>query len=219
MVAKIKSELIVEHLTEKQLLQKLKIANIQVSPLIKKALLQAKKTHEGIKRMNGSSYLNEHIYPLVVDMIDYCKVNKIKINDVIISSVILHDVIEDDINLDKSKFKKDFGNEIFNIVMSVTKPAHCQNVSQEEMFVINTQFWESIQKSGRYGIIIKLLDKLNNNSSDLTIIDKFPAKVQRDIDEIEELYIPYTQKNDRYLYVRFKKLAFELKKALKAKHI
>lgn len=215
MAAKIK----LPAMTQKQLLEKLRHNSIKVTPLIELALIQAKETHGNIKRLNGTPYLEQHIYPMVSDMIDYCKYSKKNIDDVIIASVLLHDVMEDDPKITPTIFKKMFGKKVFDTVMPVTKPVHDPNVSQQEMFKINQRFWKSIKKSGEYSIIIKLIDKINNNSCDFGILPEHADKVRRDVNEIEKMYMPYAIENYEYFYKKFKTLAQELNKALKSKPI
>jgi (p)ppGpp synthase/HD superfamily hydrolase len=205
----------VPFLTKQGLLQDLRSHGIPITQLIKDAMIQAEKTHDHVKRLNGSPYLDQHIYPMVKQLREYCAMHHISFSDEFIAAILLHDVMEDDRKITPAIFKKKFGENIYLIVKPLTKPSHRSGMSYEQMIRLNTKLWNHAKKSNQYSILIKLADKLNNYTCDINNIEDHPAWVKRNIKEAEKNYIPYTKKHNPYFHKKFVALVKELRNALK----
>lgn len=81
--------------------------------LILKAYNYSKSHHEGQKRLSGEEYI---IHPLYVADI----LSQIELDDETICAALLHDVVEDT-DITKEDLKREFGEEITEIVDGVTK--------------------------------------------------------------------------------------------------
>ena len=205
------------YITKDELLKILKKNGVIIDELLNKALLQAEKTHKNAKRDDGGPYLEKHIYPVAVDIINYFKSEKpgMKIPQETIISALLHDVLEDDHDISEEEFKKMFGKKIFDIVLPLTKPWHRQNISQEEMFEINKVFFNNIIRSNESSILIKLADRTSNTEGFLGFSNLDFPKYHRSIKEVELEYLPYAKKHNKYFFKRLSDVMDELKKRSK----
>ena len=119
-----------------------------------RAYTYAEKAHSGQKRVSGEPYF---IHP--------CEVAKILIdlgmNEATIAAALLHDVIEDT-DATEEDIKREFGEEVLNLVSGVTKLDKIEFKSQAEADAENfRKIFVSMAKDIRV-IIIKLADRLHN---------------------------------------------------------
>ncbi len=105
-------------LKQEDLLKKLKQVSQDSNTLIISALEIAQQAHKDQLRDNGTSYLEEHIYPIAISVLNRYKDDS-KL-DVLLCSALLHDVLEDS-DYKESDMKKRVGDEITNIVKNLTK--------------------------------------------------------------------------------------------------
>lgn len=182
--------------------------------IIKKAIKQANKSHSDQKRDDGSSYLENHIYPVALSVIDYLKNSEKIIHPEIIAGAILHDVLEDDLSIDESKFRYEFGEKVYSLVKSLTKPEKENFLGfdlDEKRKTRNEFYFNNIKNSCFETKIIKLADRLNNILS----LDKVTEeKRKRIIKDTKEHYIPLAKKVDDYF---LDKIENNLKKYLDTK--
>ena len=122
--------------------------------LILKAYQYALKHHGNQLRKSGEPYI---IHPLNVAYI----LSDIGLDDSSICAALLHDVVEDtDVSLED--IKKEFGQEIADMVAGVTKLSNIQFASVEEQQVENyRRMFLAMGKDIRV-ILIKLADRLHN---------------------------------------------------------
>ena len=124
------------------------------SHLIFKAYEYAKIHHKEQKRLSGEDYI---VHPLEVA---YTLAN-LKMDDETICAALLHDVVEDT-PVTHEDIKKEFGEEIAEMVAGVTKLSKIQYVSVEEQQVENyRKMFLAMGKDIRV-ILIKLADRLHN---------------------------------------------------------
>ena len=124
------------------------------SHLILKAYEYAKTNHNEQKRLSGEEYI---IHPLEVA---YTLAN-LKMDDATICAALLHDVVEDT-PITNEDIKKEFGEEIADMVAGVTKLSKIKYVSVEEQQVENyRKMFLAMGKDIRV-ILIKLADRLHN---------------------------------------------------------
>lgn len=124
---------------------------------LKNAYAYAQRAHDGQKRASGEPYF---IHP--------CEVAKILMglgmDAATISASLLHDVIEDT-SATEEDIKREFGDEVLQLVSGVTKLEKIEFKSQEEAEAENfRKIFVAMAKDIRV-IIIKLADRLHNMRS------------------------------------------------------
>ncbi len=164
--------------------------------LIKKAYNFANKAHKGQKRVNGEPYI---IHPLSIAK--YLAKNKMDVDT--ITAALMHDVIEDT-SVTTEEMKKNFGDNITNIVQGLTKLDKIK-IKKSWFFPINPieqtalkhkeyeRHLESLRKmlmamtKNIRIILIKLADRLHN----MQTLDALPKQKQTRIaKETLEIYAP-----------------------------
>lgn len=141
---------------------------------MQKALVLAKKMHEGQYRRGGAEYL---VHPLRV----CCYLISLGFkDDILLSAALLHDVIEDVeyIRNDPKKIVKEFGisEEVLNLVLLVTKT---KEVAEESYY--------SHIRGDIKALLIKLSDRCNNVS---TLQCFTREKMQKYINETQTYILP-----------------------------
>ncbi|MDD7187217.1 MAG: bifunctional (p)ppGpp synthetase/guanosine-3',5'-bis(diphosphate) 3'-pyrophosphohydrolase [Clostridia bacterium] len=125
--------------------------------VLSKAFYYAKKAHEGQKRASGEEYFTHPVAvaQILIDLgMDFHSV----------AASFLHDVIEDT-PVSEGDIKEEFGEEILELVLGVTKLDKIEFKSQEEEQAENfKKIFVSMAKDIRV-IIIKLADRLHNMRS------------------------------------------------------
>ncbi|MDY2842267.1 MAG: bifunctional (p)ppGpp synthetase/guanosine-3',5'-bis(diphosphate) 3'-pyrophosphohydrolase [Candidatus Borkfalkiaceae bacterium] len=147
--------------------------------LCKKAYDFAKKAHEGQKRASGEAYF---IHPCTVADI----LVDLGLDAATVAAAFLHDVIEDT-PVSEGDIKKEFGDEVLELVQGVTKLERIEFNSQEEEQAENfRKLFVAMAKDIRV-IIIKLADRLHNMRS-LNFLSV--ERQQRMARETLEIYAP-----------------------------
>ena len=147
--------------------------------LCKKAYEFARKAHEGQKRASGEAYF---IHPCTVAEI----LVDLGLDAATIAAAFLHDVIEDT-PVSEGDIKKEFGDEVLELVQGVTKLERIEFNSQEEEQAENfRKLFVAMAKDIRV-IIIKLADRLHNMRS-LNFLSI--ERQQRMARETLEIYAP-----------------------------
>ena len=122
--------------------------------LIMKAYNLANEKHKDQKRSSGEPYI---IHPLNVAYI----LADIGLDESTISAALLHDVVEDT-DVTDEQLRKEFGNEIADMVAGVTKLSNIQFASVEEQQAEDyRKMFLAMGKDIRV-ILIKLADRLHN---------------------------------------------------------
>ncbi|MFZ0185226.1 MAG: HD domain-containing protein [Nitrosotalea sp.] len=193
-------------------------ANLSVDNFIEGAIELAKEVHSGVKREDGtSSFLETHIWPVVMDVIRHYRSASKPISSIQIVSAILHDVLEDNeriLDLYSSKsygfdayFEHRFGHYVNKVATTLkTKPIEMYQGSdnKEREFERFHDYCNVLAKSDYDVKVIKLADRLNN----MKFIVKVPGneKIMRYVREAEDFYIAYTildpPMSDFYLQIR-----------------
>ena len=147
--------------------------------LTEKAYAFAKKAHENQKRASGEEYF---IHPCTVAGI----LLDLGLDAATVAAAFLHDVIEDT-PVSEGDIKKEFGDEVLELVQGVTKLERIEFTSQEEEQAENfRKLFVAMAKDIRV-IIIKLADRLHNMRS-LNFLSV--ERQQRMARETLEIYAP-----------------------------
>ncbi len=147
--------------------------------LLKKAYDFSRKAHENQKRASGEEYF---IHPCTVAGI----LIELGLDAATVAAAFLHDVIEDT-PVSEGDIKKDFGEEVLELVVGVTKLEKIRFNSKEEEQAENfRKIFVAMAKDIRV-IIIKLADRLHNMRS-LNFLSK--ERQQRMARETLDVYAP-----------------------------
>ncbi|MCX7613300.1 MAG: bifunctional (p)ppGpp synthetase/guanosine-3',5'-bis(diphosphate) 3'-pyrophosphohydrolase [Caldimicrobium sp.] len=188
--------------------------------LVEKAYEWAAKLHEGQVRKSGEPYL---AHPMEVAYI----LSQMKMDIPTVAAGFLHDVVED-CHISAEEIKKEFGEEVSNIVEGVTKlknlPSHSDKITKQAENL--RKILLAMAKDLRV-ILVKLADRLHN----MRTLDSMPEHKRKQIaQETLEIYAPLagrlgidwvkTELEDlsfRYLYPEvYQKLKPEVEKRVEA---
>lgn len=191
--------------TEQEFIQKLNEYNITLSPLLLEALNQVKVTHLRQKRDDGCPYLEQHIYPIAIDILGLYKKNT---PENLILGALLHDVLEDDKKMSDRKFVNKFSKELFDIVKSLTKTEaeNLPSLSEKKKMEINKRIIVKLSKAHEFSKLIKLADRANNLASAATLKNINRAKYNRYLSETKDTYLPFAKEVSPYYYKQLKKI-------------
>jgi len=146
--------------------------------LIEKAYNFAKKAHDGQLRKSGEPYFT-HVANTAKNLADLGMKAKT------ISAGLLHDVLED-ADISEEELKKEFGDEIVELVKGVTKLGKIKYKGVERNVENLRKFFVSVAKDLRV-LVIKLADRLHNIE---TLESVRPDKQRRIALETLEIYAP-----------------------------
>lgn len=132
--------------------------------LIEKAAKIAVIAHEGQKRKDDASpYI---VHPFMVAL----KLAKYNFEDAVIAAALVHDVLEDT-DLAEQKIKEELGNDVLNILKSVTED---NSLSWEERKI---KYVEALRNSSEKTKAISVSDKIHNAESLLAAYDEQGVEV------------------------------------------
>ncbi len=147
--------------------------------LIKKAYAIAFEAHDGQFRRSGEPYI---IHPVQVAAILY----NLGMDSESMIAALLHDVVEDT-QLTKEDVKKDFGEDVAELVEGVTKLGKVPLFTKEEQQAENVRKMLMAMSQDIRVIIIKLADRLHNMR---TLAFMKPHKRREKAQETLEIYAP-----------------------------
>lgn len=199
--------------TESELLAELSGLKLDSDALIEKALRQAFRSHCEQKRDDSSSYLEQHVYPVTLSIIQYCQSMKKQVTPQLVAGALLHDVLEDDDDVTEEGFIQEFGEEVFSIVEPLTKPDYREypgHSKEDKKYALNRDYFGKLERAPEAAQVIKLADRLNN----ISCIHLSPKAGKMDfyIAETEMFYLPFAGRVSRYYCVRIKEQIEKLKK-------
>ena len=146
--------------------------------LIQKAFDFAKKAHSSQKRKSGEPYFN-HVFATAKNLAE------LGMDATVISAGFLHDTLEDT-EATEEELRKEFGDEIVELVNGVTKLGTVKYKGVERNVENLRRFFVSMADDLRV-LVIKLADRLHNIE---TLSHVRPDKQKRIAMETLELYAP-----------------------------
>lgn len=146
--------------------------------LIEKAYNFAEKAHEGQLRKSGDPYF-VHVANTAKNLAE------LEMSPLVVAVGLLHDVLED-ADITPEELKKEFGEEIFELIEGVTKLGKVKYKGVERNVENLRKFFISVAKDLRV-LIIKLADRLHNIE---TLEHVRPDKQKRIALETLEIYAP-----------------------------
>ncbi len=146
---------------------------------IKKAYEIAREAHDGQFRRSGEPYI---IHPVQVAKILY----GLGMDSESMIAALLHDVVEDT-ELTKEDVKKDFGEDVAELVEGVTKLGKVPLFTKEEQQAENVRKMLMAMSQDIRVIIIKLADRIHNMR---TLAFMRPHKRREKAQETLEIYAP-----------------------------
>ena len=146
---------------------------------IKRAYEIAFKAHDGQFRHSGEPYI---IHPVQVAQILY----KLGMDSESMVAALLHDVVEDT-ELTEDDVKKEFGEDVANLVEGVTKLGKVPLFTKEEQQAENVRKMLMAMSQDIRVIIIKLADRIHNMR---TLAFMKPHKRREKAQETLEIYAP-----------------------------
>jgi GTP pyrophosphokinase len=147
--------------------------------MIQRGYVLSAKYHKGQVRMNGEPYLT---HPLEVANI----LAELKLDAVTVAAGLLHDVLEDTL-MSPEELKKQFGDEIYQLVEGVTKIAQVQLTSRRQKQAENFRKMLLAMISDIRVLFVKLADRLHNMR---TLQYLSPDRRERISLETLEIYAP-----------------------------
>jgi GTP diphosphokinase / guanosine-3',5'-bis(diphosphate) 3'-diphosphatase len=147
--------------------------------MIQRGYVVSAKYHKGQVRMNGEPYLT---HPLEVANI----LAELKLDAVTVTAGLLHDVLEDTL-MSPEELKKQFGDEVYQLVDGVTKIAQVYLTSRHQKQAENFRKMLLAMVSDIRVLFVKLADRLHNMR---TLQYLPPERRERISQETLEIYAP-----------------------------
>jgi GTP pyrophosphokinase len=147
--------------------------------VLSRAYQMSAQAHQGQKRMSGDDFVSHSVAVATI-------LAEQQMDTTTIAAALLHDVVEDS-NVTLDRLRKDFGNEVADLVDGLTKiKALNFRSTAEEQAENYRKLLMSVARDARV-IIIKLADRLHN----MRTLDPLPPDKRKRIAlETRELYAP-----------------------------
>ncbi len=150
------------------------------SKTLNKAFNFALEAHQNQKREEGVPYI---IHPVAVANI----LTDLKLDSATITTGLLHDTIEDT-NVTYETVKKEFGEEVANLVEGVTKISALEDKASNNSKAENFRKLILATSKDIRVLLVKLADRLHNMRTIQFVSDK--SKISRNAKETMEIYAP-----------------------------
>ncbi len=183
---------------KKELLSKL--GKLSQTTNISNSLKIAETQHKGQLRDNGNHYLEDHIYPITLAVLERYKDSELL--EPLICTAILHDVLEDT-DFSEKEMVSLVGEEITEAVkvLSKSESEKSSGMSQEIKMENNRKYLQRVSNAPIIPKIVKMEDRIQNLSC--ITKDSFklkPEKYKRYVYETRELFVPIAKKLNGYSY-------------------
>ena len=181
------------------------------SESLNKAYNFALEAHQNQKRDEGVPYI---IHPVAVAKI----LTELKLDSATITTGLLHDTIEDT-NVTYETVKKEFGEEVANLVEGVTKISALEDKASDDSKAENFRKLILATSKDIRVLLVKLADRLHNMRTIQFVKDK--DKIIRKAKETMEIYAPLADRmgmnriRDELEDLSFQVLNFEARELIK----
>ncbi len=157
------------------------LANHPEAPMemVQRGYVVSAKYHKGQLRMNGEPYLT---HPIEVANI----LAELKLDAVTVTAGLLHDVLEDTL-MSPEELRKQFGEEVYQIVDGVTKISQVQFTSRQEKQAENFRKMLLAMVGDIRVLFLKLADRLHNMRTLQYLAPESRERISR---ETLEIYAP-----------------------------
>ncbi len=163
---------------------------------VEEALLRSILSHRYHVRDDGTPYLEQHIFPIILRIVERFKGKKDLENMVILA--FLHDAYEKDPYFSIEVIEEFFGVEVANDIKNITEEPKRGLRNLDERMEANKTYVERVISASENVKIVKLESWLNNLLSTELLHDI--EKYERLIAKAEQLYYPLAEKVDeKYL--------------------
>ncbi len=175
------------------------------TPLFFRALEQANTSHRSQQRDNGLSYLEEHIYPVTLEVAQHERRARRPVTDRLLAKGLLHDAVEDDPRFTLRHCYDQFGDEVSFDVATLTKPESDRfpGVTERERKEYRDEVYLATLRAGSLHVrIVKLADRRNNN----LCLEGHPDlhKTRKYVIEGETHYLSLAQENSPWFFERIR---------------
>jgi hypothetical protein len=182
----------------------------------------AERVHGKQPRDDGSPYLNEHVFPVTLDVANYLK-GKVSKPDFekAVTLALLHDVFEDVAwatpPIKVEEVTTVAGHEITQMIRFLSKPGKSPvgGGSKESSSARQAKYMAALEKAPYVAKVVKVLDRLNN----LRCVHKNPDKIRNYIEETRRDYLAFARKVDLRLFKRMARLVKKLEDRLAAEAV
>jgi (p)ppGpp synthase/HD superfamily hydrolase len=176
--------------TSEQITQRLQEAGVW-SERTRLAMQQAYDSHSDKYRDSGRTYLEEHVFPVTLDVLeDFRRRGKpLSEQEVGVVASLLHDTIEDDPTFSILDCEQKFGRDVSRLVYPLTKYEHAPIGGTPKPLAQDIYFHKLLNASTN-AQRIKLFDRRNNLTCSIVIAPKRLDKLSRYVNETAAYYLP-----------------------------
>ena len=125
----------------------------------------AKEVHRHQRRDDGSSYLDEHVFPVAAEMAKYVvDRHAVEPPEAAVVVALLHDVLEESAQVTVSDLEWDFGPDVATAVELLTKPKSSASHHNPHDFETEReeQYMSRVASGPLLVRLVKVFDRLNN---------------------------------------------------------
>jgi (p)ppGpp synthase/HD superfamily hydrolase len=164
------------------------------TPLVERALSQAVDSHSLKTRDSGNPYLEEHIYPVTLEVMGYMldRGKSQERQETAVVATILHDTVEEDPSFEIEHCQRTYGRAVSRLVYPLTKYGIDKDIYVAKL--------GNAPKDARR---VKLFDRINNLLCSIVLIEDQTDKTRRYVHDTEQNYMPIARSLvDRYFAER-----------------
>ena len=169
---------------------------------ITKAFSTAADLHSGQSRDGSKEPYINHALKVALILSD-----ELKIRDVdLICAALLHDILQEGNNSEKlDQIKKNFGENVFNIVQTLTEHPSANENRQQSL----ESYFQNISKSPKTLRVVELADRLDNVRFFKNAVKK--DKAIRYKEETQKYVVPIAEQTDETLAFKLSVALYEIK--------
>jgi (p)ppGpp synthase/HD superfamily hydrolase len=185
-------------LSKKELQAHLFSKGFTKSPKIEKAFDFAEQVHKDKRRDSGDSYLEQHIYPVTLDVI--LELPQQLLNEDIIVISLLHDAIEDCNKPTRNSIFSAYDKSIFDTLEFLAKTHGWNPLADFSLYEPIRDFFyhHKLNHAPWQALLVKVCDRFNNLTCSYAMFSKKQNIVKGKVflKETEEMYLKLSKKLD-----------------------